>query len=451
MNTDTAQTLSAQEQAIESGKKVIHGTATDRVIRILDAIRAYGPPRASLDRSVAFTESFKETENQPLIVRWAKALKRYAETAPVAIFPDELIVGRPNTWLGKWGIVYPELDGDVMPAGVEMFRKNKGKSGEVVVTDEDKKIIDEILTPYWTGKDYATNFVRSLPEETRFMMYGPDPKNTIMMTAVVLATSTMRHSQNWTPDWNKLLTRGVKGIREEAQAKLAALSNPYDLVHKRPFLDAVIMTCDSMTSWSRRYSKLATELAVKEKDPQRKKELQEIAEVCEWVPENPARTFREALQAQWWGQMFNRIELTSSSMGQGRWDQYLLPFYRKDVAESRITEASATELLHCVWLNMQQCVEIKLNPVAAAGTEGFSKFEDICLGGQTPDGKDATNELTYLILDSTRGLPITTPEPCMRIHANTPDRLLHYVAEVVKDGKGFPKLLNDERVIPFYL
>ena len=202
MSAETAHTLSAQEEAIESGKQIIHGTVTDRVLRLYEAIRDYGPPRVSLNRSVAFTESFKETENQPLIVRWAKALKRYAETAPVAIFPDELIVGRPNTWLGKWGIVYPELDGDVMTAGVEMFRKNKGKSGEVVVTDEDKKIIDEILTPYWTGKDYATNFARSLPEETRFMMYGPDPKNTIMMTAVVLGTSIMRHSQNWTPEWN---------------------------------------------------------------------------------------------------------------------------------------------------------------------------------------------------------------------------------------------------------
>jgi len=283
-----------------------------------------------------------------------------------------------------------------------MFRKNKGKAGEVVVTDEDKKIIDEILTPYWTGKDYATNFVGSLPEETRFHDVRAGPQEHDHDDGRRPGTSIMRHSQNWTPDWNKLLTRGVKGIREEAQAKLAALSNPRDLVHKRPFLEAVIMTCDAMTTWSRRYAKLATELAAKEKDQQRKKELQEIAEACEWVPEHPARTFREALQAQWWGQMFNRIELTSSSMGQGRWDQYMLPFYRKDLAEGRITEESATELLHCVWLNMQQCVEIKLNPVAAAGTEGFSKFEDICLGGQTPDGKDATNELTYLILESTR-------------------------------------------------
>lgn len=443
--------LSVQEQAIQQGSKVVVGKATDRVLRMFDAIRAYGPPRVALDRAVAFTESFRETENEPLVVRWAKALKHYAEKAPIAIFSDELIVGRPNTWLGPWGIVYPELDADVMPAGVNMFRKNKGKTGEVVVTEDDKKIIDEVLTPYWAGKDYASNFPKALPEDTRFMLYGPDRKNTILQTIVIISSSTARHSQNWTPDFSKILNRGVKGIREEAQARLAALTEPRDLAFKKPFLDAVIMTCDAMTIWSRRYAKLATELAAVEKDPARRRELMEIAEVCDWVPENPARNFREALQAQWWGQMFNRIEQTSSSMGQGRWDQYLWPFYQKDMAEGRITRESAIELLHCVWLQMAQCVEIKLNPIAAAGTEGFSKFEDICLGGQTSEGLDATNELTYLILESTRALQITCPEPCVRIHANTPTRLLHYVAELIKDGKGFPKLLNDEMVIPFYL
>lgn len=443
--------LSAQERAIQQGNKVLVGKVTDRVVRMFEAIRTYGPPRVALDRAVAFTESFKTTANQPLVVRWAKALKHYVETAPIAIFDDELIVGRPNSWLGRWGIVYPELDGAVMPSGVQMFRKNKGKPGEVVVTDEDEKIINEVLTPYWEGKDYATVFANSLPEQTRFIMYGPDPENTILWTVVVFATSAMRHTQNWTPDFSKILNRGVKGIREEAQAKLAALVEPRDLVYKKPFLEAVVIACDAMTIWSRRYARLAVELAEKQKDPQRKKELLEIAEICEWVPENPARTFREALQAQWWGQLFNRIEQTSSAMGQGRWDQYLWPFYQKDLAEGRITKDSATELLHCVWLQMTQCVELKLNPVGAAATEGFSKFEDICLGGQTPDGLDATNDLTYLILESTRGLQITCPEPCVRIHANTPNRLLHYIAEVIKDGKGFPKLLNDEMVIPFYL
>ena len=224
--TATAPTLSAQEAAIESGKKTVHGTVTDRVLRLYEAIHPSQPPRVALDRAVLFTASFTGTEGQPLVLRWAKALKHFAEKAPVTIFDDELIVGRPNTWLGRWAIVYPELDGGTMTAGVEMFRKLKGKAGEVIVTDEDKKIIDEVLTPYWTGKDYTTVFHRELPEDTRFMIFGPDPKNTLQWTAVVMATCMMRHSQNWTPDFTKILTRGVKGIREEAQAKLAALCEP---------------------------------------------------------------------------------------------------------------------------------------------------------------------------------------------------------------------------------
>jgi len=111
------------------------------------------------------------------VLRWAKALKHFAEKVPVTIFPDELIVGRPNTWFGKWGIVYPELDGSVMPAGMEMFRKNKGKPGDVTVTEEDEKIISEVLTPYWASRDFSTNFIKSLPEDTRFVLYGPDPNN----------------------------------------------------------------------------------------------------------------------------------------------------------------------------------------------------------------------------------------------------------------------------------
>jgi formate C-acetyltransferase len=272
-------TLTAQEEAIESGKKVLHGNVTDRVLRMYEAFRSCGPPRVALDGAVLFTESFKETESQPLVLRWAKALKHFAEKAPVTILPDELIVGRPNTWLGRWSIVYPELDGSIMLAGVDMFIKNKGKVGEVTVTDEDAKVIKDFLTPYWAGKDYATAFHRELPEETRFMLFGPDPKNAILWTCVIVASSPMRHSQNWTPDFSKILTGGVKGIREEAQAKLAGLSEPRDSVYKRPFLEAVVITCDAMTIWSRRYAKLATELAAKERNPQRKKELEEIAAV----------------------------------------------------------------------------------------------------------------------------------------------------------------------------
>jgi formate C-acetyltransferase len=269
MNEGITSALSAQEQAIVDGKKILHGTVTDRVLRIFEAIRSYGPPRVALERAIYFTESFKTTEGQPLVWRWAKALKHIAENISVAIFDDELIVGRANTWLGRYSLVYPELDGTIMQAGAEAFIAAKGAPDAITVTEEDKKIIDEVLFPYWNGKDFAPNFIKSLPPESRHMSFGSDPNNVgVMQTFVIVSSSTMRHSQNWVIDFGKILTRGCKGMREEAQARLAALEHPRDLAFKKPFYEAAVIACDALSIFAKRYSALAAEMAAKTKDAQ---------------------------------------------------------------------------------------------------------------------------------------------------------------------------------------
>ena len=173
MNAETAHALSAQEQAIADGKKVLHGTATDRVLRMFDAIRSSGPPRVALERAVYFTESFKATEGQPLVWRWAKALEHIARNISVTILDDELIVGRPSTWVGRYSLVYPELDGTIIQEGARAFieAKEAGAPDAVTVTSEDKKIIDEVLFPYWKGKDFTPNFIKALPPETRHLFW----------------------------------------------------------------------------------------------------------------------------------------------------------------------------------------------------------------------------------------------------------------------------------------
>ena len=369
MSAETAQALSAQEQAIVDNKKVLHGTVTDRVLRMFEAIRTYGPPRLTLERAIYFTESFKATEGQPLVWRWAKALKHISENISVAIFDDELIVGRPNTWLGRYSLVYPELDGSIMLEGAQAFIAAKGAPDAVTVTEEDKKIIDEVLFPYWNGKDFTPNFVKALPPESRHMSFGSDPNNIgVMQTFVIVSTSTMRHSQNWVIDFGKIISRGCKSIREEAQAKLDALEHPRDLVHKRPFYEAAVITMDALSLFARRYSELAAQMATKTADPQRKKELEEIAAVCAWVPENPARTFREAIQAQWFTQLFSRFEeMIGGQINQGRMDQYCYPTYKKDVEEGRLTPEGAQELFQCLWLNMMQSIESQMSPAVAKG------------------------------------------------------------------------------------
>lgn len=444
--------LSAQEIALAEGRRAVHDNVSERVLRLFERVRTSGQPRVSLERAVFFTESFRTTEGQPMPLRWAKALKHIAENITVSIFADELIVGRPNTWFGKYGIIYPELDGSLMQQAVAAFRDHQGFPDSVTITEEDERIINQLLAPYWNGRDFATDFARSLPEPSRFITYGPDPSNVAQQTGVVFATQSYRHSQNWTLDHAKVLRGGLKAIREEAQARLAELDHPLDAVEKRPFLEAVIITCDGLAIWAGRYAELARRMAAEEADAVRRKELLDIAEICAWVPENPARSFHEALQAQWFSQCFSRLEeMIGGDVCQGRMDQYLYPYYRKDVDEGRLTPEAAEELFQCLWLNMSQNLQVMLSPTAAAGREGFSHHETVTIGGQTLEGADATNELSYVLLESTRPLPMSYPELAARVHASTPERFLHAVAEAIKDGKGSPKIINDEFLVPFYL
>ncbi|MCB1708570.1 MAG: hypothetical protein KDI10_07555 [Halioglobus sp.] len=444
--------FSAQEAALADGRRAVHDNVTERVLRLFERARNSGQPRVSLERAVLFTESFKATEGQPMVLRWARALKHTTENITITIFADELIVGRPNTWFGKHGIVYPELDGSLMCQAVEVFRERQGLPDSVVITDDDKRIIEEELAPYWTGRDFTPNFIRALPEESRFISFGPDRDNIFIQTAVVLSSQSMRHSQNWVIDHGKLMQRGCKGIREDAQARLDALEHPIDLVEKKPFLEAVVLTCDALSTWARRYAEEAARLAAIETDPRRRAELEDIAETCAWAPENPARSFREALQVQWFSQSFSRLEeMIGGDINQGRMDQYLYPYYRKDVDEGRLTPEGAQELFQCLWVNMMQYVQLTLSPTMAAGREGFSHHETVTIGGQTAGGVDATNELSYVLLESTRALCTSYPELSARIHSNTPERFLHAVVESIKDGKGSPKVVNDEFVVPFYL
>jgi pyruvate-formate lyase len=177
-----------------------------------------------------------------------------------------------------------------------------------------------------------------------------------------------------------------------------------------------------------------------------------IARNCEWVPENPARNFYEAMQSQWFTQMFSRIEQkTGTIISNGRMDQYLYPFYEKDLDLGLIDEDKALELFECMWLSMAQFIDLYISPTGGAFNEGYAHWEAVTVGGQTPDGRDATNDLSYLLLRSKREFPMHYPDLAARIHSRSPERFLFDVAETIKEGSGFPKLINDEEVIPLLI
>lgn len=441
--------LSPQEKRIqlEIAHKPTHAAHYNRAVDLLKKVRANDKPAIDVERGLYFTESFKETEGQPLILRWSKALLHYAENATVYIDDNQLLVGRSGKQ-GRYGILYPELDGDILKGTIETLptRDNSPFS----ITPEDAKIVTEQIAPYWQGKTFHEDLAKALTGDTKKLTYNPD----LTSRYIVNETASFRTSLQWVHDYAIVLNKGFLGIRREAEQRLAALDpySPIDNTEKKPFLEAEINTCDAIILWARRHGILAKELAEKEMNPKRKAELERIAETCFYVPANPARNFYEAMQSQWFTQMFSRIEQkTGTIISNGRMDQYLYPFYVHDKEEGLITDDEVQELFECMWVAMSEFVDLYLSEAGGAFNEGYAHWEAVTIGGQTPEGNDATNELTYILLKSKREFPLNYPDLAARIHTRSPRRYLYEVAKTIKAGEGFPKLLNDEDVVPLLL
>ncbi len=436
--------LSPQETRIESGQRLglVSEEAREKRARIHRMLAGFRdkPIRINLERARLLTESFRETEGQPVVLRWGKAMAHILKNISIHIDDDELIVGSAGP-PGRYAVFFPELE--------EKFFSQEVRPSEpgetLVLTEDDVRVINEELRPYWEGKQFHNAFINALPEDTRRL---------VELYCVVTPTATARSSLAWNHDYEKVLKRGIKGIKQEAEEKLASLDrvNPRDRMEKEPFLKAVVLVCDAIVEFANRYAKLARRMAEQEADPRRKKELLEIADVCERVPENPARTFREAVQSQWFIQTVSRLEQRiGGTVGNGRIDQYFHPYYKKDIEEGRITKDEALELLECMWIGMGRNVEIYTTPGTFSFTDGYAHWEATTIGGVDKDGKDATNEFSYLMLESKKEFPLNYPDLAARIHAGTPEPFLHAIAETIKEGAGFPKLFFDEEIIPLFL
>ena len=430
------------------GKEDIYRASHPRVFKILETFDGMRPI-IDVERAQYFTESMKETEGEMLCLRWAKALKHIAENITVYIDEDNLICGRGGV-KGRYGLLYPELDGDFLGVAIEDL-PNRTES-PFSISEADARIVVEDIAPYWKGKTYHEALNAAFPKEVHKLSYD-DPEG-LNSRFIVNETSSFRSSIQWVHDYEKILKRGFGGIKKEAQEKLDALDplSPIDNVEKKPFLDAIVIVCDAIITWARRHAVLARHEAETCTDAVRKAELLKMADVCERVPEHPARTFHEAVQSQWFTQMFSRIEQkTGTIVSNGRMDQYLYPYYKAEIEAGTLNDDEALELLECLWVGMAQFIDLYVSPTGGAFNEGYAHWEAVTIGGQTPEGRDATNELTYLFMKSKREFPLHYPDLAARIHSRSPERYLAEVAETIKDGSGFPKLINDEEVVPLYV
>jgi formate C-acetyltransferase len=259
---------------------------------------------------------------------------------------------------------------------------------------------------------------------------------------------------NWessTPNYDEILRLGLKGILQKVTERRARLKQEYmaetingeEYLRKQDVLDGMVITLEAVIAWSKRYAALARDLAQKETDPARKQELESIAGHCDWVPENPARTFREALQSYWLVHLvINFLDLPQVGSGI-RLDQCLYPFYEQDVRESRITRDEAQECVEFLFVKFQETGFLHA-PIWSGFGGGALGFQTVTIGGVDAQGNDVTNELSYIVLDATQGVRAIVPPLALRWHDGIPGKLVDKAIEVMASGMPQPAIFNDK-------
>ena len=421
---------------------------TERVLKLYERLDNAGN-YVNIERARYFTESFKTTEGEAINVRFAKALLHTAKNIALHIEEDQLFAGQiggPE----RYGILYPELDACFFK-DLKAVLSNRSEA-TFELNDEDRAYLSDVVAPYWEGKTYYEDFASSLPEDLLKLTY--DPSDTKKSRFLINETQSMNSATQWVHDYAVGLNKGFAAIHKEALSELEKLppesENEDDNIRiSREYLLSSAIVSEAIITFAQRYSDEAKRLSDSETDPKRKSELSEMARILSKVPAYPASTFYEALQSQFIMQMFSRLEQkTSGTISNGRMDQYLYPFYKKDKEAGILTDEQVDEYLSVLWLAMSKFRDVYVSPAGGAFSDGYAHWEAVTIGGQTTEGFDATNELTYLFLKNKRNLPLDFPDLAVRVHANTPERLLIEIAKTIKVGSGHPKLLNDEEIIP---
>ncbi len=309
--------------------------------------------------------------------------------------------------------------------------------GGLNLTDEDKTLINQAVEA-WRDTNIYNRSCSAYKDAT-----GIDPIQ--MQRAGIWHSGPLSNPMGTVNlDYGKVLNKGMRGVMEEIQEELNVTPvGTIDGMKKRDYLIAMKTSLEAVIQNARRYSALAKEMAEKESDSERKKELEEIAETCAWVPENPARSFKEAIQSWWFTHVAALIEVASAAHSPGRFAQYMYPFYKKDLDAGKITEEGAIELLELWFIKVLE-VGLFFSALNHRGNAGQTQTH-ISLGGLTPDGKDATNAIDYLLLETQKRMRFPEPTLSVLYHDKMPQDFLLKALEVIREtGLGQPAFFNND-------
>ena len=407
---------------------------TERITKLVADLFAK-MPEIEPARAELITESFRSSEGLPIVTRKAMAFRHILNGLPIVIRPGELIVG--STTLAPRGCqTYPEFSYEWLEAEFDTVEHRT--ADPFYISEETKERLRKV-NPYWKGKT-TSELARSYmaPETLRAMDHN-------FFTPGNYYYNGVGHVN---VHYDRVIYEGLKGIMAQTAEELEKVE-PGDPRYgdKKRFLEAVIISCQAVIDYARRYADLAKSEAEKESDPKRREELLKIAKTCSHVPENPARTFEEGLQAFWFVQQTIQIESSGHSISPGRFDQYMYPLYERDIEAGTLTREYAQELIDCVWVKLNDLNKCR-DAASAEGFSGYSLFQNLIVGGQTPDGRDATNDLSFMCLDATKHVFLPQPSISIRVWNGSAKELLIRAAEVTRTGIGFPAYYNDEIIIP---
>ncbi len=407
---------------------------SDRIKRLVDHLYAK-MPEIEAARAELITESYKMTEGQPVIIRKARAFEHILNNLPIIIRPEELIVG--STTIAPRGCqTYPEFSYDWLEAEFETVEK---RSADPFYISDDTKARLLKANEYWKGKttsELATSYMA--PETLRAMEHNFFTPGNYFYNGV----------GHVTVQYEQVLKVGLKGIREKAQKEMQMCNfGDANYSTKMRFLEAVVISCEAVINYAKRYSVLAKEMAEKETNAARRQELMTISQVCDKVPENPADTFQEACQSFWFIQQVLQIESSGHSISPGRFDQYMYPYYEKGINDGTLTREYAQELIDCIWVKLNDLNKCR-DAASAEGFAGYSLFQNLIVGGQTVDGKDATNDLSFMCIQASHHVFLPMPSLSIRVWNGSAKELLLAAAGLTRTGIGLPAYYNDEVIIP---
>nr|WP_304431490.1 glycyl radical protein [uncultured Acetatifactor sp.] len=410
---------------------------TDRIPRLVAHLYAKMPEIESA-RARLITESYKATEDKPVIMRRALAFAHILDNIPIIIREGELVVGS-STIAPRGCQTYPEFSYKWLEAEFETVAERK--ADPFYIADQTKK---ELLAAdaYWEGKTTSDLATALMTEET---------KKAIEHNIFTPGNYFYNGVGHVTVQYDKVLAMGYRGIIEEIRQELDRC-NPGDgdYCTKSQFLKAAILSCEAVIRYARRYAQLAEKEAAACTDSARKQELLQIAANCARVPEHGAATFHEACQSFWFVQQLLQLESSGHSISPGRFDQYMYPYYKKDLEAGRLTRESAQELIDCIWVKLNDLNKCR-DAASAEGFAGYSLFQNLIVGGQDKEGLDMTNDLSFMCITASKHVFLPQPSLSIRVWNKSPHELLLKAADLTRTGIGLPAYYNDEVIIPSLL